>query len=168
MKCRLLNLLTALSLLLCAAACVMWVRSHAVPECWWRTLSWSSSARVESAGGLLTVRRLEWWITAGWPTARWVHQELRRKPPFHWRTLGFDGEWWRQDERRGNVMATRSVTVPYWFLAAAAGALPAVRLSRRLRHRRLHEQCRACGYDLRATPRRCPECGTPQVEGAGA
>lgn len=54
-------------------------------------------------------------------------------------------------------------SVPYWFpvvLAAVPPALAARRLQRRW-HRRPHGLCGKCGYDLRASPERCPECGTP-------
>lgn len=55
----------------------------------------------------------------------------------------------------------RFVNIPYWSLTALTVILPAV-AARRIA-RRFHSRagvCAVCGYDLRATPDRCPECGT--------
>ena len=51
------------------------------------------------------------------------------------------------------------------FIVASIGtsaAFPAICVYRAFRRRRLilAGQCRNCGYDLRASPDRCPECGT--------
>lgn len=57
--------------------------------------------------------------------------------------------------------------VPLWPLAAAAALLPlatAHRLTRQRAMRRREERrglCSRCGYDLRASKDRCPECGKP-------
>jgi len=59
--------------------------------------------------------------------------------------------------------------LPWWLVAVATAALPAARGVIYLRRRRLPKlgRCAACGYDLRATPNRCPECGKPVVSKAG-
>jgi hypothetical protein len=55
-----------------------------------------------------------------------------------------------------------AMVLPVWPFVVAGGVLPGLRLWRRVR-RRINTgkgYCRECGYDLRATPDRCPECGT--------
>ncbi|HEV8378295.1 MAG TPA: hypothetical protein VGP99_05560, partial [Tepidisphaeraceae bacterium] len=53
--------------------------------------------------------------------------------------------------------------MPLWFLELVFSLLPAlwfIRFLRQRKRRRSH-LCPTCGYDMRATPDRCPECGTP-------
>jgi hypothetical protein len=51
--------------------------------------------------------------------------------------------------------------VPFWF-AAALGVTGIIYSLRRLRGNRYGAgHCQTCGYDLRASTERCPECGTP-------
>jgi hypothetical protein len=49
--------------------------------------------------------------------------------------------------------------VPIWVPTLVL-TVPAVWLTRRWRPPRAPGMCSTCGYDLRATPGRCPECGT--------
>ena len=53
--------------------------------------------------------------------------------------------------------------LPHWFLALLFAVLPITWLRHRLRLRRRakHRLCRHCGYDLRFSTDRCPECGEP-------
>jgi hypothetical protein len=101
-------------------------------------------------------------------------------PPGTWevrtardRTHYFDfNEYWRHSLRfhydggtsalaSGAVVRRRHIVVPLWLPAWALAMPPAVALQRyRVRRRRLREGlCLGCGYDLRASADRCPECG---------
>ena len=175
MKRRLLNLATGLSLLLCAAVVVMGVRSlrwadiysHAGGRRCWTFASDRGLVRVTLYEDENT--RFHGWFGGPVRTGRgqgglWA--ELVLCDPA-WPRLGIGYQESRTDVeanwRHGN-RRYRSWILPYWLLAAVTlpTAFPlAVRQARRSR-RRLRAarcQCAACGYDLRATPGRCPECG---------
>jgi hypothetical protein len=88
------------------------------------------------------------------------------------------GWWWpietgtdRRDEPDRSY-AERRVSVRYWFLAVVLGAWPLATLTgpirRRVRgwRRRRRGCCARCGYDLRGTRERCPECGAAAAQDA--
>jgi uncharacterized paraquat-inducible protein A len=84
------------------------------------------------------------------------------KPGF----LGVRISRWRM--LSGNSTALETLTsVPYWLIAIVTAPLPLWRGLARWRRRRWLKRakanclCLTCGYDLRASPERCPECGTP-------
>lgn len=56
----------------------------------------------------------------------------------------------------------RRVLVPHWALLVVLVTIPLAESLRALRNRRraVQGRCTVCGYDLRATPDCCPECGT--------
>jgi hypothetical protein len=71
------------------------------------------------------------------------------------------------DNRDGSMVTERFIGrrlwFPFWLPVLLTASLPVARLSvfhRRSRRARLG-LCRSCGYDLRASPDRCPECGAP-------
>lgn len=57
--------------------------------------------------------------------------------------------------------ADRDVMIPLWFSQLMFAVLPMLWIVRRLCRSSSARpgRCTACGYDLRATPDRCPECG---------
>ena len=62
-----------------------------------------------------------------------------------------------------------TIRAPMWPIAVLfAVALPGIELAHRLRRHRRRKmgQCIKCGYDLRGSEDRCPECGTPFDEAA--
>ena len=199
MRRKFFNLLSALSLLLCAATVVLWVRSYNVSDIVrrdFRRISINTqsghSVELRSAGGGLTVTTaayhnsdpdLRLWRTplisaeVSWA---WTADEKPIYPQLvptglsrSWSNAGF--AWMECSFRTSWFIAydEQSALVPYWFVAMGATVIPLLRLSRVLTSRRQFarrrgERCRLCGYDLRATPDRCPECGTPVAPSSNA
>jgi hypothetical protein len=183
MKRRVLNLLTAGSLLLCVATAVLWVRSY------WRYDSvavvdntverdgdhgvlWRSYAASSDRGKLrltvedheIRIRSDEPWPPPrpGWELRRFAGNLAPRLDLTHGRGWMGISSGSNFGMGSGGSSHERYLTVPHAAVAFAAAVLatPLVkRRARRMGRRRVASNCLSCGYDLRATPGRCPECG---------
>lgn len=81
----------------------------------------------------------------------------------------FPNRWWivrwHRGARGGNVFIppthVLSVRFPFWLIILPLLIWPALAVvtGSRRRRRTAALQCFHCGYDMRATPDRCPECG---------
>jgi hypothetical protein len=91
-------------------------------------------------------------VTPGWG---WSHGEPWSS--WHWREMLL-GDY-QHDVQLGTDSV--SIEVPYWLFIVLSAILPArwLIIRRRWQRRQRAGLCRRCGYDLRATPDRCPECG---------
>jgi hypothetical protein len=153
---RLLSLLTLLSLLLCAAACVLWVRSYWVSEAVVAHRAAWTYGVVSRSGVVRFVREPPPIFTPA--TWEWVSTRPSAAPAMP--APGFLGFGYFADP----VAGVRIVYMPWWSVLILAFA-PSLLLRRshglrRAARRRAAGLCPTCGYDLCASPERCPECGT--------
>lgn len=84
--------------------------------------------------------------------------------------VGYKTEWAYWSSMTTNVYCHDLFTAWWWTVlilgVAWLGILEIARRKRRLTQRLRTGCCARCGYDLRASKNRCPECGTPIPTGA--
>jgi hypothetical protein len=161
----LLNAATAVSLVVCVITAALWRSSrpfgdeplHLATPSWGLVVSSFEGAvgvAVYSYHNPSSERGTS--VSVHWDELDSGSLSIRRTG--HFLTIGVADEVVRSRSGKA-ICRRRAVFVPHWLVLALAGCLPLIRCTRRLRHRR-PGLCPACGYDLRATPDRCPECGT--------
>jgi hypothetical protein len=156
----------AISLLLCAATVVLWVRSYDHADYFWYGDAMNETGLISSEGSLLFYResvlgsyRLRG--PAGFGSAHLAPADPDHFDPARaWFSLpGFALLGGANGRTEAAGFALRA-----WLLSILF-ALPPIRsligTLRKPRAKAAFSRCPICGYDLRATRERCPECGTP-------
>jgi hypothetical protein len=175
----LLNAATVLSLVLCVATVVLWVRSYSAVHGVQRVDGMSICGAEVSRGelGVWLFRRFnprigqssgeivpEWtWSCGG---SYYAVEALTFIPDAHPPVAGFSfGRIVVKDAASQTV-----IFAPIPFVVAMFAVLPLATVALRVRRRRLRTArrvmclCPGCGYDCRATPDGCPECGTAMLQ----
>jgi hypothetical protein len=173
-----------LSIILPVAACGAWVRSYWLVE----QIDWHPSNKadmpfnvysVESFRGILTIQRYQFRdymdrrASDGFPPQYYRHTVDKREvwvsktERINAKVVGvrFLGFAFLNNDQLGPdwLRNVHFIDIPYWFIAGLSAIPGIIWLIRKLRRRQQKGfyACAKCGYDLRASKDRCPECGTP-------
>ena len=165
---RLLPTLALLSALFSVAAAFLWIDSGIHR----RRIAWFGESRfieIQSTRGLVG-----FWTTT---VPRWSFDGSS----WLWEVTPLENGSYRgqlgsgySQQRANGVTTGHVVAVPLWFIVVLALLLPAIWLAQQIHRfqrgleRKSKGQCSSCGYDLRATPDQCPECGASVGTGRAA
>jgi hypothetical protein len=143
---RLFTIASAISLVLCLATIALWARSYQFIDMWYGP----SIASIGTGHGSVSII-----LQRGSFDHGWIHASSPADASIA-RPARFRYEW-------PPYAATPTVALqaPLWFpcsLLAIGPTFWLIAYRRRAKRARLG-LCLNCGYDLRASPERCPECG---------
>jgi hypothetical protein len=185
---RLFKLLAALSLLLCVTTVAFWIDSRSAIE----DLRWLSYDRehrdireaevVYGQGAIAFVYRHDHqtggMVVDAETGTYFTHYQSGASSTYNavdalqarYSAFGFVCDYENELIQNTYPSIRFLAVVPFWFLTAVTIVFPAAALMMaiRTRTRRADARCTVCGYDLRATPDRCPECGKVQTSSRGA
>jgi hypothetical protein len=173
----LFDIAAVVSLLLCVAMAAMCIRSR------WRCDQWKNplpqvsdttmvrDIELDSNDGLILLLSARSSMADIDPGDR--GGGFDSEPVFDWRPMlnqvsrpgGLQHRFFTYYSTSHGEGSAVEVIFPYWMPVTALAILPLLEVryllrSGRIRRRRLRGLCVTCGYDLRATPERCPECGS--------
>jgi len=149
----LFHTLSSFSLLLCLTSIVFWYRSHHIT---------SQSLKIADSINIRTTSP-RYWINTH-PNKLTLCRQVGKNwdhplKSFELAGVKFGGLY-GQDSMLWNLI------IPFWLLTTLFAILPLIEIPlfilafrKSLRDNLGH--CAHCGYDLRASPDRCPECGQP-------
>ena len=183
-KCRLFNLVVWVSLILCVSTIVVWAAGFHTS--WWPVHplwhNWGWMAGTEQRGGrnaplmagicqspttpMVGPKVLIGVNTPSPAALAWLSRFGTESRFGLWGLEAVRMQFMNVDSS-GHVFLVRTawcIFISPYVLVVAFAVLPAIHCYRSRRraliNRRLtQDQCITCGYDLRATPDRCPECG---------
>jgi hypothetical protein len=149
------KLAAAVSLVLCVATAVQWARSYRVSESV-RCDNGTRGYEVRTGQGSISFSTVvRYYVPRTSGTKWWFHRQSPVYP-----SLIADQRVWHI-RYQSDTFHFSGIILSYALIAAPLSILPVAWLlvGRRLWRRTAAGSCHGCGYDLCATPDRCPECG---------
>ena len=185
---RILTVFSAVSLFLCLATCALWIRSWHVGDSLRGAEFGELNLSGDSDSGFVALSwlfdpyskvrlRMPAWSTYAPARGAQVVGPTFSSERFRqwggvaidqWAAAVNDGTGWEsENEGGGGWVYAQATTVylAYWIPATVSSISPAISAWVWWRKRRKPRKgvCATCGYDLRATADRCPECGTAPI-----